>query len=430
MAEHLKSLTAVEAVEFFRKKGYAIGFSWRDVWKEEHATAFTVAKAMRIDILEDIRGAVDAAISKGISFGEFKKQLAPVLQAKGWWGKKKIKDPLDGKLKPAQLGSNRRLRTIYDTNMRMSHAAGNWERAERLKARRPFLRYFTVGDERTRESHQNWHNIVLPIDDPFWDTHYPPNDWYCRCKTQQLSVRDLKRFGYKVTDRAPDFGSRKIIDRRNGLVHEVPNGIGLGFDYNVGKARLRAFTPPPTGGLPQSFPARTDLPSLPAARAAAAGDILPDGLSDDEYINGFLGRFGTARNKPGVIFTDKAREDLVISEDLFRNAAGALKLDKGPRSRYLPLVARTLMEPDEVWWIWEKRIKKAVSEPDRYTLRRRYIARFTVDGSPVPGLVVFEHGQDGWKGTTAFAPNANRGQASQDRYLSQQRNGTLAYRRK
>lgn len=425
MSEHLKSLTAVEAVEFFRKKGYAIGFSWRDVWKEEHAAAFTVAKAMRIDILEDIRGAVDKAIAKGITFSEFKKQLEPVLQAKGWWGKKKIRDPLDGKLKTAQLGSNRRLRTIYDTNMRMAHAAGGWERAERLKERRPYLRYFTVGDERTRESHRKFHNTILPVDHPFWETHYPPNDWFCRCKTQQLSERDLKRFGYKVSNRAPDLGSRKIIDRRNGLVHEVPNGIGLGFDYNVGKARLRAFTPPPTGGLPTSFPPNTDLPDMPKPRAAAADDILPTGQTDDEYIDGFLGKFGTARNQPAVIFTDKAGEDLVISEDLFRDAAGALKLNKGPRKRYLPIVARALKEPDEIWWIWEE-IKDA---PGRYQLRRRYISRFTVDGSQVPGLVVFEHGQNGWTGTTAFAPNADRNANNQDRYLSRQRAGTLAYRR-
>jgi len=422
----LKSLPPKEAVEFFRKKGYAIGFSWRDVWKEEHAVAFTVAKAMRIDILEDIRQATDKAIAKGIAFGEFKKQLAPVLQAKGWWGRKKIEDPLDGKMKSATLGSNRRLRTIYDTNMRMAHAAGRWERIERLKDRRPYLRYIAVQDERTRQTHRAWHGTVLPADHDFWNSHYPPNGWRCRCTVQQLSESDLKRYGHKVSPRAPDLGTRDIVDRRNGVVHSVPRGIDLGFDYNVGKARLRAFTPPPIGGLPQSFPPGVGLPDLPAPRAADASNILPGGLKDDAYIDSFLTSFGARRGGPGVIFTDKAGEDLVISEDLFRDTNGGLKLHKGPRKLFLPLVARTLREPDEIWWIWHQDNKNA----DRWFLRRRYIARFDVDGRQRPGLVVFEHGQDGWTGTTAFAPNADRSPASQNRSLDSQRAGTLAYRRK
>ena len=41
-------LPPAEAIRFFQKKGYKFGFDWRDVWKEEHAVAFTVAKAMQI----------------------------------------------------------------------------------------------------------------------------------------------------------------------------------------------------------------------------------------------------------------------------------------------------------------------------------------------------------------------------------------------
>lgn len=423
----LKSLTPEEAIKSFRKKGYAIGFSWRDVWKEEHAVAFTVAKAMRIDILEDIRSATDKAISRGIAFGEFKKQLAPVLQAKGWWGRKEIEDPLDGKLKPATLGSNRRLRTIYDTNMRMAHSAGRWERIERLKDRRPYLRYIAIQDERTRETHLAWHDTVLPVDHPFWDTHYPPNGWRCRCSVQQLGERDLKRFGHKVSTRAPDIGTRDILDRRRGEIHKVPRGIDLGFDYNVGKAHLRAFTPPPKGGLPRSFPPGVGLPELPKARNVAAADVMPDNLQDQEYIDQFTGTFGMKKGQPGVIFTDKAGEDLVISEDLFRDVRGVLKIGKSKNRRaYIKLLALAVQSPDEIWWLWEE-LKDA---PGTWSLRRRYIARFNIEGRQAPGLAVFEHGQDGWTGTTAFEPRSDRSGASQDRYINKQRSGTLAYRRK
>lgn len=70
-----------EAIRFF-KKGIQFGFDWRDVWKEEHAVAFTVAKAMQIDILQDIRAALQDALENGTTFDQFKKDLIPVLQKK------------------------------------------------------------------------------------------------------------------------------------------------------------------------------------------------------------------------------------------------------------------------------------------------------------------------------------------------------------
>lgn len=419
------NLPPKEAVAYFTRKGYAIGFSWQDILKEEHARAFTVAKAMRLDILEDIRGATELAIKNGLTFQQFKKQLAPVLQAKGWWGKQEVTDPLTGEARRVQLGSGRRLKTIFDTNMRTSYAAGKWEQIERVKARRPYLRYMAIMDGRTRQQHRTWHGTVLPVDHPFWQTHYPPNGWRCRCTVQQLSDRDLERFGHKVSP-DPAIQTRKWGNSRTGEIMDVPVGIDPGLDYNVGLARDRVFTPPPQGGgLPTTFPAGVKRPPLPAARPAPAKP-LPDGLSDDEYMNSFLGAFGAKRGGPAVHFTDKAGERLVISEDLFRDAAGKLKLHKGTRRIYLPLLAAAIKDPDEIWWIWEELRTK----PGEWILRRRHIARWDMGDGQAPALSVFEHGQDGWKGATVFAPKADRSLQAQNDYIDRQRGGTLAYRRK
>lgn len=64
----------------------------------------------------------------------------------------------------------------------------------------------------------------------------------------------------------------------------------------------------------------------------------------------------------------------------------------------MPLLARALADPDEIWGRleWHYAQKKAV-------VRRRYIARFEVDGQQTPALVVFDLGEDGWSGTTAFS---------------------------
>ncbi len=197
-------------------------------FQEEHGVAFTVAKAMRLDLLEDIRNAVEKAISEGTTFYQFKKDLTPILKKKGWWGIGHEKDPLTGEMKKVQLGSNRRLEIIFDTNLKTAHAFGRWERYQRVKKQRPYIRYVAVNDESTRPQHKAWHGLVLDIDDKFWDTHFPPNGWFCRCNTQQLSERDLIRYGYKLS-KTPKVEMRDYINNRTGEITKVPKGIDAGF---------------------------------------------------------------------------------------------------------------------------------------------------------------------------------------------------------
>jgi uncharacterized protein with gpF-like domain len=108
------------ASDYIKNKNLKVGFSYKDVWHEEHATGFTVAKAMQIDVLSDMHNAVAKAVESGQSFETFRKNLKPTLQEKGWWGRKETEDPQTGKTVDAQLGSDRRLKTIYDTNMRQA----------------------------------------------------------------------------------------------------------------------------------------------------------------------------------------------------------------------------------------------------------------------------------------------------------------------
>lgn len=232
-----------EAVAYYRRKGHRISFSWLDVERGEHAKAFTVAKLMRKDLLNDVRAAVDAAIENGTTVEEFKRTLTPLLQRQGWWGEQLLRDPMDGETKAVQLGSPRRLETIYDTNLRTSYAAGRWEQIQRTKATRPYLRYVAILDRRTRPQHRAWHGLVLPADDAFWTTHFPPNGWHCRCSIQQLNDRDLARYGYAVGD-APPIEWIPYTNARTGQTRDVPWGIDPGFDYNpgiAGLAHLRAL---------------------------------------------------------------------------------------------------------------------------------------------------------------------------------------------
>jgi len=165
------------AIKYFESKGFAITWDWRAQITLNNAQAFTVAKAMKMDVLMDIRGMVNNALNEGTTFQTFKKELKPMLQARGWWGKKEVTGP-DGR-KVVQLGSPHRLKTIYETNTQSAYNAGRWRAQEANKENRPFLKYVAVMDAATREEHAAMNDTVKPVDSPFWNTYYPPNDFNC-----------------------------------------------------------------------------------------------------------------------------------------------------------------------------------------------------------------------------------------------------------
>lgn len=228
-----------EAIDYFRAKGFKVGFDHRDVWGQEHAHAFTVAKAMEIDILEAIRGGVDEALAEGLTYRDFSQQLTPLLQKLGWWGKQEMTDPVTGETKLVQLGSPRRLKTIYDANLRTARAAGQWERIQRTKRTHPYLLYELGPSENHRPEHASWAGILLPADDPWWQTHYPQNGWGCKCRVRQVSKREYERLA--TTDNylteAPPIEYREWTNKRTGETLKVPKGIDPGWDINPGIGR-------------------------------------------------------------------------------------------------------------------------------------------------------------------------------------------------
>lgn len=329
------SLTPVEALAWFRAKGYAFGFSWQDVWHEEHGRAFTVAKAMTRDVLETIRESVDRAIAEGETLEQFKKDLRPKLEELGWWGRQRAIDPATGQIETVQLGSPRRLKTIFQTNMRTSYAAGRWERIERSKRAFPFLEYVSVMDGREREQHHAWHGTVLPVDDPWWDTHYPPNGWNCRCLPKPVSRGQAERRGLKET-RPAAFPQRQWVNKRTGEVHMIETGIDPGWAYHVGKARQTGLTPDPYRG-----------DGLAAMTAVSA--------PDEKAVSAFLAAFGLATRAAAIAgrtFVDVGNWPLALAGSWLRDARGRVALPSGLASAELGDVADAIMHPSEIRWHW------------------------------------------------------------------------------
>lgn len=85
------------------------------------------------------------------------------------------------------------------------YALQKWEVIRRTKKLRPFLRYVSVMDGKTTEKCRCLNDIIRAIDDPFWAIYYPCGE--CRCSVQQLSLRDIEKWGLRVTqdEELPNF---------------------------------------------------------------------------------------------------------------------------------------------------------------------------------------------------------------------------------
>lgn len=222
-----------EAVDYLRQKGYRIGFDHRDVWQQEHQAAFTVAKAMQLDLLEAIREQVDAALELGTTFAEFQAKLMPGMVKRGWWGRQLMTDPVTGETKEVQLGSPRRLKVIYDTNLRTAHAEGQWQRIQQAKAALPYLMYDHTASRHERKEHKAWDGLVLPVDDPWWQAHYPVKAWGCKCGVIQLGQRQLDRLGASVGT-APADEMVTHTNTRTGETRQIPAGVDPAFAFPPG----------------------------------------------------------------------------------------------------------------------------------------------------------------------------------------------------
>jgi hypothetical protein len=425
-----------EAVRYLEQKtvGGRFSFDWRDVWQQEHQAAFVVAKGMTADVLTDVHQALLSAMKDGWTQERFAAELTPLLQAKGWWGKQRLVDPETGQQQLATLGTPRRLRVIYDTNMRMAHSAGRWERIMQSAGTRPFLQYHHTPQEHPRPMHLAWDKIILPVDHVFWRTHWCPNGWFCKCYITSLrkavvtSEEELRaKGGY---DQAP------WRNKRTGEVELVSKGIDPGFDYNVGQSRMAALAPPPMPEPQRDFAPEPRfpraLPPAPEPRPLPADVRVRPDLGADPAA-AFQAMSSVLGVGEGEVFTDAAQVPLVLSQRMFeRHDAGGVsmgpKLGLASRAPLAEIFGAVLRDPDEIWHSLQ------VRQDGTSVLVRNFLAAF--DAAEVGRqwfVVTFHEGsaRGVWLGTTAYGPGkVNRARTQANMASKGHRVGTLVYRRK
>lgn len=258
------SLPFKEQIAFFRRKRNVLTERWTDLWLAQHDHGFMVAGANRIDLLVDLRAAIDRAIADGTGLEVFRRDFDKIVAKYGW---------------QYTGGRNWRTRVIYETNLRTSYAAGRYAQLQALKRVRPFWRYrHSDAVMHPRPLHLAWNNLVLRADDPWWQTHFGPNGWGCQCTVESLNARDLKRLGKSGPDTAPPVDMQEVVVGKRGphpFTVMTPAGVDPGFGYIPGASafeQLAQGTLTKATKLPAALGAGALQPIIELPRAQAALD--------------------------------------------------------------------------------------------------------------------------------------------------------------
>ena len=114
--------------------------------------------------------------------------------------------------------------------------------------------------------------------------------------------------------------------------------------------------------------ARPALDALASIAKPSQASILREGMEPEAYVDAFLQAFG-ASGAAARIWRDPSGHAIVISDQLFRDGRGNLKIMFNGRNAHAARLAEVVMDPDEIWLDWgvdaagRARLVRATYEP-------------------------------------------------------------------
>lgn len=365
-----------EAVDYFKKKINLPTKSWNDLEGAMHTRAFIVAGAMREDILCDFRKAVERAIEKGDSLQDFRDNFYKI--ASKW----RVADPsFDEKMEKPKYGAWRS-KVIYQTNMLTAAAAAQERQARAMPDVFTHAKYVCMMLPGSREEHKAWNGTVLPLEDPWWEKHSPPNGFGCMCEKEFISKYEMDRGDESVTKRPTD-------------PNDTTN-IGENWDYSIASADIGSYMTTAqreelkkkknnwieielNGKKSNTAKDNTPLPVIENSKFAPDRSITKENFTDK--MSSALGLGNKKDDIVSIPFENQETgfhyETIIKREhidDFLKHITEGSK-EKQHRERLLPMFVETLKNPSEIRVQYLKS-----SGTNKRAIRTAFYNRFKVDG--------------------------------------------------
>ncbi len=256
-----------EAVAFLKDKPVVSRAVFDQVIPEVRGRVFAVTGIESARVLQSLRDRI-ADIPAGGDWDAIKADVVAELS------------PFLGEGEEAAAAAERKAELLLRTHGYQSYAATQYQVMDRQRDVFPFWRYQTAQDDRVRDAHAALDGIVLPANDPFWQTHFPPWDFNCRCTIVPLSRDDLADVARDDEGKPPE--ERSILtadqaDRMNNsgmLVRGPSANVDVRSPLQKGRPDGYAFTPGDLRLKAADIKARYEAPVWSAFEAFARRTLL------------------------------------------------------------------------------------------------------------------------------------------------------------
>ncbi|MEG2446689.1 MAG: phage minor head protein [Acinetobacter sp.] len=178
----MQPVTFLEALHYAHSKKVVLPNEFYSMDLKTRQMATTVSFLSSLEQAESVIKSLNKTLASGGTFNDFQKLVAEseIILPKHY------------------------LDNVFRTNIQSAYGHGRWQQQQRNKDKRQYLMYSAINDSRVRPAHLALNRIVLPIDHPFWLTHYPPLGFRCRCTVIALTEKQALKYGITPDDKLPE----------------------------------------------------------------------------------------------------------------------------------------------------------------------------------------------------------------------------------
>ena len=178
----MQPVTFLEALQYAHSRKIVLPDEFYSMDLKTRQMATTVSFLSSLEQVETVIKSLNKTLANGGRFNDFQKLIAEseIILPKHY------------------------LDNVFRTNIQSAYGHGRWQQQNRNKDKRPYLMYSAINDSRVRPAHLALNRIVLPIDHPFWLTHYPPIAFRCRCSCIALTEAQAMKYGITPDDKLPE----------------------------------------------------------------------------------------------------------------------------------------------------------------------------------------------------------------------------------